>query len=109
MGYDMPIGAMGLGLSGGQRQLVALARALITRPKILLMDEPTNHMDMETIESLQIGLEKYPGTLIFVSHDRYFVERLATKVIEVGNGGVLVHAWWMRRQVFIWALAKDRL
>ena len=47
------------------------------------MDEPTNHMDMETIESLQIGLEKYPGTLIFVSHDREFVGGLATRIIEL--------------------------
>ena len=48
-------------------------KLMLTRPNVLLMDEPTNHMDMETIESLQIGLEKYPGTLIFVSHDREFV------------------------------------
>jgi ATPase subunit of ABC transporter with duplicated ATPase domains len=51
------------------------------------MDEPTNHMDMETIESLQIGLEKYPGTLIFVSHDREFVGSLATRVIELKPDG----------------------
>ena len=51
------------------------------------MDEPTNHMDMETIESLQIGLEKYPGTLIFVSHDREFVGGLATRIIEMRSGG----------------------
>ena len=48
-------------------------KLMLTKPNVLLMDEPTNHMDMETIESLQIGLEKYPGTLIFVSHDREFV------------------------------------
>jgi ATPase subunit of ABC transporter with duplicated ATPase domains len=54
---------------------------------VLLMDEPTNHMDMETIESLQIGLEHYPGTLIFVSHDREFVGGLATRVIELKPGG----------------------
>ena len=51
------------------------------------MDEPTNHMDMETIESLQIGLEKYPGTLVFVSHDREFVGGLATRIIELQAGG----------------------
>ena len=45
-------------------------KLMLTRPNVMLMDEPTNHMDMETIESLQIGLEKYPGTLLFVSHDR---------------------------------------
>jgi ATPase subunit of ABC transporter with duplicated ATPase domains len=54
---------------------------------VLLMDEPTNHMDMETIESLQIGLEHYPGTLIFVSHDREFVGGLATRIIELVPGG----------------------
>ena len=54
------------------------------------MDEPTNHMDMETIESLQIGLEKYPGTLIFVSHDREFVSGLATRIIELRANGEMV-------------------
>jgi ATPase subunit of ABC transporter with duplicated ATPase domains len=53
----------------------------------MLMDEPTNHMDMETIESLQIGLEKYPGTLIFVSHDREFVSGLANRMIELRPDG----------------------
>jgi len=51
------------------------------------MDEPTNHMDMETIESLQIGLEKYPGTLVFVSHDREFVGSLANRIIELKADG----------------------
>jgi len=53
----------------------------------MLMDEPTNHMDMETIESLQIGLEKYPGTIMFVSHDREFVGSLANRIIEILPGG----------------------
>jgi ATPase subunit of ABC transporter with duplicated ATPase domains len=56
----------------------------------MLMDEPTNHMDMETIESLQIGLEKYPGTLLFVSHDREFVGALASRILEIRAGGTLV-------------------
>jgi ATPase subunit of ABC transporter with duplicated ATPase domains len=59
---------------------------MLTRPNVLLMDEPTNHMDMETIESLQIALEKYAGTLIFVSHDREFVGGLATRIIELKPG-----------------------
>jgi ATPase subunit of ABC transporter with duplicated ATPase domains len=53
----------------------------------MLLDEPTNHMDMETIESLQIGLEKYPGTLVFVSHDREFVSGLANRIIELKPDG----------------------
>jgi len=56
----------------------------------MLLDEPTNHMDMETIESLQIGLEKYPGTLVFVSHDREFVSGLANRVIEIQPDGSII-------------------
>jgi ATPase subunit of ABC transporter with duplicated ATPase domains len=62
-------------------------KLMLTRPNVMLLDEPTNHMDMETIESLQIGLEKYPGTLIFVSHDREFVSALATRMIELRPDG----------------------
>mgnify|MGYP005817986123 CR=1 FL=1 len=62
-------------------------KLMLQRPNVLLMDEPTNHMDMETIESLQIALEKYPGTLVFVSHDREFVSGLATRIIELHPGG----------------------
>jgi ATPase subunit of ABC transporter with duplicated ATPase domains len=56
----------------------------------MMMDEPTNHLDMETIESLQLALEKYPGTLFVVSHDRQFVDAIATRVLEVRAGGVIV-------------------
>jgi ATPase subunit of ABC transporter with duplicated ATPase domains len=74
-------------LSGGEKGRMIYGKLILTKPNVMLMDEPTNHMDMETIESLQIGLEKYPGTLIFVSHDREFVGSLATRIIELQPGG----------------------
>src|SRR5882724_7151 len=74
-------------LSGGEKGRMIYGKLMLTKPNVLLMDEPTNHMDMETIESLQIGLEHYPGTLIFVSHDREFVGGLATRIIELKPGG----------------------
>jgi ATPase subunit of ABC transporter with duplicated ATPase domains len=74
-------------LSGGEKGRMIYGKLMLTRPNVLLMDEPTNHMDMETIESLQIGLEKYPGTLLFISHDREFVSNLATRIIELRPGG----------------------
>jgi len=61
-------------------------KLMLTRPNVLVMDEPTNHMDMESIESLNLALELYQGTLIVVSHDRQFVSSLATQVIELGAG-----------------------
>jgi len=76
-------------LSGGEKGRMIYGKLMLTRPNVLLMDEPTNHMDMETIESLQIGLEKYPGTLVFVSHDREFVGSLATRIIELRPDGTI--------------------
>jgi ATPase subunit of ABC transporter with duplicated ATPase domains len=76
-------------LSGGEKGRMIYGKLMLTSPNVLLMDEPTNHMDMETIESLQIGLEKYPGTLIFVSHDREFVSGLATRIIEMKADGTI--------------------
>jgi ATPase subunit of ABC transporter with duplicated ATPase domains len=76
-------------LSGGEKGRMIYGKLILTKPNVLLMDEPTNHMDMETIESLQIGLENYPGTLIFVSHDREFVGGLATRVIELKPDGAI--------------------
>jgi len=77
-------------LSGGEKGRMIYGKLMLVRPNVMLMDEPTNHMDMETIESLQIGLEKYPGTLIFVSHDREFVSGLATRIIELRPDGTAV-------------------
>ena len=63
-------------------------KLILERPNVLIMDEPTNHMDMESIESLNLALEMYKGTLIFVSHDRQFVSSLATQILEIkGDGG----------------------
>ena len=75
-------------LSGGERARVALARLLIKPGNMLLMDEPTNHLDLASSEALAESLESYDGTLIFVSHNRAFVRRLATRIWNVADGGV---------------------
>jgi ATPase subunit of ABC transporter with duplicated ATPase domains len=77
-------------LSGGEKGRMIYGKLMLTRPNVMLMDEPTNHMDMETIESLQIGLEKYAGTLVFVSHDREFVGSLANRIIDLKSDGRVV-------------------
>ncbi|KAF1055130.1 MAG: putative ABC transporter ATP-binding protein YbiT [Burkholderia gladioli] len=76
-------------LSGGEKGRMIWGKLMLGRHNVLLMDEPTNHMDMESIESLQIALEKFDGTLIFVSHDREFVSGLANRIIEVRTNGTL--------------------
>ncbi len=70
-------------LSGGEKGRMLYGKLMLEKPNVLIMDEPTNHMDMESIESLNLALENYPGTLIFVSHDREFVSSLATRIIEI--------------------------
>jgi len=75
-------------LSGGEKGRMLYGKLILTKPNVLIMDEPTNHMDMETIEALNMALEQYKGTLIFVSHDRQFVGSLATQILELdGEGG----------------------
>ena len=78
-------------LSGGERNRFALARILVSPSNFLLLDEPTNHLDMRAKDVLLEAIESFSGTVIFVSHDRYFLDRLATKVLEVKDGGVLIY------------------
>ncbi len=79
------------GLSGGERSRVALAKLLLRPSNLLLLDEPTNHLDIATRERLEETLSGYTGTLVFATHDRYLVDRLATQVVEVDAGGVRVY------------------
>ncbi|MSO82154.1 MAG: ATP-binding cassette domain-containing protein [Acidobacteria bacterium] len=78
-------------LSGGERTRLAVARMLLRPSNTLLMDEPTNHLDLDSKDVLLEALEDYGGTLIIVSHDRYFVEKLATRIIEIGHGEGVVY------------------
>jgi ATP-binding cassette subfamily F protein 3 len=87
-------------LSGGERTRLAVARMLLRPSNTLLLDEPTNHLDLDSKDVLLDALVDYGGTLIFVSHDRYFVERLATKIIEVGNGAALTYPGTYKE--FLW-------
>jgi ATP-binding cassette subfamily F protein 3 len=88
-------------LSGGERTRLAVARMLLRPANTLLLDEPTNHLDLDSKDVLLEALEDFGGTLIFVSHDRYFVDRLATKIIEVGHGGVEVYPGTYEQ--FLWS------
>ena len=79
-------------LSGGQKTRVALGKLLISKPDILLLDEPTNHLDMESIAWLETYLLNYPGAVFIVSHDRYFLDKVVTKVIEIDAGQVRMYS-----------------
>ena len=79
-------------LSGGQKTRVALGKLLISKPDILLLDEPTNHLDMESIAWLETYLLNYPGAVFIVSHDRYFLDKVVTKVVEIEAGHVRMYS-----------------
>ena len=81
-GWDRPTDA----LSGGERKRVALARALLAQPELLLLDEPTNHLDADTVLWLEEHLIDYPGAVLLITHDRYFLDRVVDRMIEVRNG-----------------------
>jgi ATP-binding cassette subfamily F protein 3 len=87
-------------LSGGERTRLAVARMLLRPSNTLLLDEPTNHLDLDSKDVLLDALEDYGGTLIFVSHDRYFVERLANRILEVGGGET--YSYPGRYEEFLW-------
>jgi ATP-binding cassette subfamily F protein 3 len=91
-------------LSGGERTRLAVARMLLRPSNTLLLDEPTNHLDLDSKDVLLDALEDYGGTLIIVSHDRYFVEKLATKIIEIGHGEGVVYPGTYRD--FLWSKAQ---
>lgn len=86
-------------LSGGWRRRVLLARALVARPNLLLLDEPTNHLDIEAISWLESYLAEYAGTVVFVTHDRSFLRRLATRIVELDRGQLV--SWHCDYETFI--------
>ena len=79
--------------SGGWRMRVILARMLLEQPDLLMLDEPTNHLDLPSIEWLENYLQTYQGTVIVVSHDKFFLNKMVTKIVEVTNQKLYVLGW----------------
>ena len=91
-------------LSGGQKTRVHLAKLLLSKPDVLLLDEPTNHLDIASIEWLEDFLRTYPGSVLIISHDRYFLDRIVTKVIEIENKKSTIYNgnysfYWQQKEI----------
>ncbi len=88
-------------LSGGERTRLQLLLLMLSGANLLVLDEPTNHLDIESVEALESALESFAGTAVFISHDRYFLDRMADRIVEVSDGGVQSHAGgysdWLER------------
>ncbi len=85
--FDKPVAL----LSGGQKRKVDLARVLLAKPDVLLLDEPTNHLDLDTIEWLQDHLQSYPGAVLLITHDRYFLDAICNRVLEIDKQQVHIY------------------
>ena len=94
-------------LSGGERNRYALARLLLQPANFLLLDEPTNHLDMRAKDVLLEALQNYTGTIVFVSHDRYFMDKLATRVFEIGAGAVTIYPG--NYEDYLWRISGQSL
>lgn len=94
-------------LSGGEKSRVALGQLLLMRSPLLLLDEPTNHLDFDTVEALTEALRNYPGTVVAVSHDRSFIGRMATKILEIRSGRAEVYPG--KYDDYLWSLESGSL
>lgn len=94
-------------LSGGEKSRVALGQILLRRSPLLLMDEPTNHLDFDTVNAMTEALRAYPGTVIVVSHDRSFISRIATKILEIRDGRAEIYPGTY--EDYLWSLEKGSL
>ena len=103
--FDAVVGT----LSGGQRKRVALARALIDRADLLLLDEPTNHIDAETVAWLEDYLATTPGALLMVTHDRYFLDRVVNRIVELDRRQLVSYPGNYNRYLEARAIRQDSL